>query len=1093
MEENSNHKIQISSSSSAKEVAVALLEMRPRLEIIPESLRSCLNSHVIQEIVILIPKPWKQQVDAKCFRDDIKFCFRIVGYIADEKERIASNAIILMTLFDWNWIRACRGERAAARRAWRLLIRVTLPREVFDSFPLLGVQFLLSQARLERLTNVEKAVVTYKETLDGLQKLTGTSGNNDMPRSELSLETHIRQELAESLYEASRYSETANHACAAAKGFENLRHDDGMYRALTFLGLSLREIGKNFEALAALKRVRDYALSTGDYAQAIGVAHKMWRLLAKLGYSRAAVRLLNRIVLLVRFSKDTKFEVVEKMADFFEEASEYTEALELLEVAFGRYQSSGDHRSALRCALAQTNLAIGKGDIRLASCSLRKARSVYVSDLGPAVRADLYSYVGHVSYATGRRFRQAARAYAKAGAFYSKHGSLEQLQSSYVDYGMACIEIGYAEESIRAIEAAIRLPLPRTSMERARIFAQGGSAYSRMTRYAEAANLLERAVSIYKAHAAWHEVALPLRQLGAVYYYTGDLVAAEECWVESLRLLLMQGNSKESAATANNLAILALRQGKPEKAAVWLVQALRALRSTSGDGRPFTILINLGQVLVDLGHLKSAFRIYKRALLAGRKEKVSPTRMAKVDIGIAKAYDLCGMKEKALLHSQKAIKRIESYRSHLELGRHRLGITELSLPLYAQTIRLCSDLKKHEEAFSMVQRANNRSFFEAVAHMRGLSLKHDSDISKNDPIAPKLAREAGVRIGDPQRLLRHAQREALGVSRTLELLGNHCLLQYFLFADKLFCCTLSRQTGIKVHSLPIASRREFRQEVQYLVRDLSWPEGTELLVKIQMALNQFYDILLRPIEHVFKESERIIIIPSAELFNIPFACLFDGTSYLVERHLVSYLPHAGMLKLPKISTPPTSWIGFGDPLDNLNYAKNEFAIVGALFDKLELYTGVDAKAENLFGKHADVIHIAARVSRSEISPFAASFEVWDGEGIVQLLSSDLVGADIKAKLAVLRCCFTGETREWFGGEVAAIWTCFLLGGCHAVLASPWQVYEDEDVSRLVVRFYELWKKDGKAPVEALALAQREAIARRVYPAMWGFPLLIGNV
>lgn len=180
---DSKIKNEVDLSRSPREVAIALLEMRPRPRIIPEALRRCLSLHVIHEFVRLASKPWERPVDAEFFRDDMRFCSRLVGWIADGQERAASSAIILMTLFDWNWLRAYRGERGAARRAWRLLHRVNLPKETLARFPMLGVQFLLRQARLARISNAEEAVLVYKETLDWLQELTGLSGNKDMPRA----------------------------------------------------------------------------------------------------------------------------------------------------------------------------------------------------------------------------------------------------------------------------------------------------------------------------------------------------------------------------------------------------------------------------------------------------------------------------------------------------------------------------------------------------------------------------------------------------------------------------------------------------------------------------------------------------------------------------------------------------------------------------------------------------------------------------------------------------------------------------------------------------------------------------------------------
>ena len=69
---------------------------------------------------------------------------------------------------------------------------------------------------------------------------------------------------------------------------------------------------------------------------------------------------------------------------------------------------------------------------------------------------------------------------------------------------------------------------------------------------------------------------------------------------------------------------------------------------------------------------------------------------------------------------------------------------------------------------------------------------------------------------------------------------------------------------------------------------------------------------------------------------------------------------------------------------------------------------------------------------------------------------------------------------------------FLLAGCEAIIASPWEIYDSTEIHDLFIRFYRYWIKEGKPLAEALALSQREAIKQGVYPVMWGFPLLIGN-
>jgi len=339
-------------------------------------------------------------------------------------------------------------------------------------------------------------------------------------------------------------------------------------------------------------------------------------------------------------------------------------------------------------------------------------------------------------------------------------------------------------------------------------------------------------------------------------------------------------------------------------------------------------------------------------------------------------------------------------------------------------------------------------------------------------------------------------RAILPCNKALELLDDRCLVQYFLSDNALVCCALSKKAGVVVRSVPVGSMRIFGQKIQHLVTDFtSRPKGTELLPKIQRALTEFYDLLLRPVKSVIEGARSLVVIPAGALYNVPFACLFDGECYVIERHLISYLPHAALLTLPSLSTFPRSWAGFGDPCNDLRATQNELALIAPLFTEARTYTGVHATPENLWAalQQAEVVQIAARVSHDPKTPFTASFQAHNGQHTTEVPCGDVVNHDVNAQVAVLRCCYTGATQPWFGGEVAGMWACFLLAGCRAVLASPWEVYESPEVSQLVVRFYQIWIREGKPPVESLALAQRESLKAGVYPAMWAFPFLVGNM
>jgi len=1088
---------QIDTKSSPREIATALLQIRPWPKSIPPSLKPLLTLQVIVEFIYLVPKPWDTSTDEDNFRQAIKFCFNMAKSLQNKEDFLVSRALLFILVFDWNWIRLHRGKRGAARRARRILLRIQPSIELTYRFPFLDLHFLLRLARLWSLTDIKEAVFIYRGALDSFEKLTRKMVQGELQRGEIILGAQLQQGLANALYEAGSFSEAVEHADTAAKAFEHSEEVELTHQALTIKGMCLAATGKNFEALAILKRVRDYALFREEVPRMVTISRVMWRLLVKCEQQKASDKLLERTVSIFNTSKHTQFETVKLIADFLDNAGYYNKATDLVERYFYYYLRHENHLSALNSAFARINLAIDKGDLEQALKWFKKARQVYIRSMPPACRADLYSYVGHIAYATNLRYEQAARLFAKAGRIYCKHGSLSQIQDAYIQYATACTELGEMEKSLKALDAALQVPLPYENLKRARILGQAGSIYARLARFGEASDFLEREIMIYEAISAWDLAAFPLRQLGGLYQRMDRLKEAEKCYAESLRIFILRKNHLEIAMTGNNLASLALIRGEPKQAMRWLKAALKEFKKAGSTNFPLTILNNIGWALVGVGHPKLALSVFQKALSSVKKERVYPIRYARILAGIASAYLLLQSRTEAINYLKQAIELIESYRGSFELGRNRSGVTELCFALYTETICLCRALDQPELAFLLMQLANGRTIFESIAQMSSDSEGYLQNPPKNMTFDFSYEKEYSDRFRDPQRLLKHAQHGPLSHDQALKYIGNCCLLQYFFRGDSLFCCSTSKHSGTQIHQLAIGTGTDFIRRVQNLIQNfVSQPKGTQLLVNINKSLRDFYDILLRPLEKAFQNTERIIIVPSSSLYNIPFGCLYNGRQYFAERHILSYLPHVGLLTFSRTdSVNLNSWVGFGDPRGDLSYARSEIERVATLFQNVTLNTGDKATEQTLLSsaQNADVLHIATRVIRYSENPYDAHFEVHDGDKTVTMPCGNIMGAKLQAKLVVLRCCYTGEAKPWYGGDIAAIWTCFLLAGCGAVFASPWQVYESDDVSRLVIRFYELWMRNKKSPAEALALAQREAIEQNTYPAMWGFPLLIGNV
>ena len=75
-----------------------------------------------------------------------------------------------------------------------------------------------------------------------------------------------------------------------------------------------------------------------------------------------------------------------------------------------------------------------------------------------------------------------------------------------------------------------------------------------------------------------------------------------------------------------------------------------------------------------------------------------------------------------------------------------------------------------------------------------------------------------------------------------------------------------------------------------------------------------------------------------------------------------------------------------------------------------------------------------------------------------------------ARLAVLSACETGVPGTDLPDEVISLPTGLAQAGIAGVVASLWSV-SDLSTMMLIARFYELWKRDGLEPPEALRQAQ----------------------
>jgi CHAT domain-containing protein len=61
-------------------------------------------------------------------------------------------------------------------------------------------------------------------------------------------------------------------------------------------------------------------------------------------------------------------------------------------------------------------------------------------------------------------------------------------------------------------------------------------------------------------------------------------------------------------------------------------------------------------------------------------------------------------------------------------------------------------------------------------------------------------------------------------------------------------------------------------------------------------LKELHELLMAPLASQISEYPRLIIVPHGPLHYLPFHALYDGQSYLVQDHEISYLPAGSFLR-----------------------------------------------------------------------------------------------------------------------------------------------------------------------------------------------------
>ena len=348
----------------------------------------------------------------------------------------------------------------------------------------------------------------------------------------------------------------------------------------------------------------------------------------------------------------------------------------------------------------------------------------------------------------------------------------------------------------------------------------------------------------------------------------------------------------------------------------------------------------------------------------------------------------------------------------------------------------------------------------------------------------------------------------------------------YLFIDNSLYAFVANKTEkniFKLDSKHLKSRINTIGENQYNVTEMS-PIYYEL-----------YKQLWRPFETMVT-SEKVIIIPDGELFNLSFETLTPqpikafselAANSLLANHSISYNYSLLLLDETKKTTLYDSdFIAFAPEFnkemkenykititDSLNIDKTYLKLIPQPFatnlakESSNLFNGISFLNENaskqIFTEQAKehkIIHIGTHAESNNISPELSRLifakNTTDSISTIDnsLYTYEIYNQNLSSNLAILTACETGKPSYQSGEGMISLAHAFNYAGSESILTSLWKI--DEQSSAVIVENFYGYLKKGLQKDKALQKAKLDYIAsakgRTLAPQYWAGLVLIGD-
>ena len=235
----------------------------------------------------------------------------------------------------------------------------------------------------------------------------------------------------------------------------------------------------------------------------------------------------------------------------------------------------------------------------------------------------------------------------------------------------------------------------------------------------------------------------------------------------------------------------------------------------------------------------------------------------------------------------------------------------------------------------------------------------------------------------------------------------------------------------------------------------------------------FYEAVIGPIVDLLgSQYDELVIVSDGALCFTPWAAIVESIRIrtvpsLTSYQLISSVPK-GRYKTGALLVGNPCLNELEKPPLDLPYAQEEVEMIASILNTRPL-TGREATKAEVIKRMSSVglIHIAAHGNKHTgeicLSPNPGWTSKFPQKKDFILKMSDVLAANLRARLVVLSCCHSGRGRILKGEGVVGIARAFLASGARSVLISLWAI-DDEATMVFMKSFYQHLKEGKTASV-----------------------------